>query len=59
MCIGGSQMMTENDTELINLIRDSVKPEQALMTAAVIIVGYLKQLESYPAASSDALQAHA
>ena len=51
--------MTENEIELINLIRENDKPEQALMAAAVMVVGFLKQLESYPKASSDALQAHA
>ena len=38
--------MTANEQELINLIRENDKPEQALMTAAVIILGYLKQHES-------------
>lgn len=35
--------MTENEKELIKLIRENDNPEQALMTAAVIILGYLKQ----------------
>ena len=38
--------MTANEQELINLIRENDKPGQALMTAAVIILGYLKQHES-------------
>lgn len=38
--------MTENETELIRMIRDHDNPEQALMTATVIILGFLKQLES-------------
>ena len=38
--------MTENEMELIKLIRENDKPEQALMTAAVIILGFLKQHES-------------
>ena len=38
--------MTDNEYELIKLIRDNDNPEQALMTAAVIILGYLKQHES-------------
>ncbi len=38
--------MTKNETELLNLIRENDNPEQALMTAAVIILGYLKRHES-------------
>lgn len=38
--------MTENEKELIRMIRENDKPEEALMTAAVIILGYLKQHES-------------
>ncbi len=38
--------MTANELELIKLIRENDNPEQALMTAAVIILGYLKQHES-------------
>ena len=32
--------------ELIRIIRENDNPEQALMAAAVIILGYLKQHES-------------
>ena len=38
--------MTENEKALIKLIRENDKPEQALMTATVIIMGFLKQHES-------------
>lgn len=38
--------MTENEKELIKIIRENDNPEQALMTAAVIILGFLKQHES-------------
>lgn len=38
--------MTDNEQELIKLIRENDNPEQALMTAAVIILGFLKQHES-------------
>ena len=38
--------MTENEMKLIELIRENDNPEQALMAAAVIIVGFLKQHES-------------
>ena len=35
--------MTENEKELINLIRENDNPSQALMTATVIVLGFLKQ----------------
>ena len=56
---GELKIMTENEKELIKLIRENDNPEQALMTATVIILGFLKQHESSEAASSACLQAHA
>ena len=44
--IKGGIIMTANEIELINLIRENDNPGQALMAAAVIILGYLKQHES-------------
>ena len=38
--------MTDNERELIKLIRENDNPEQALMAATVIILGFLKQHES-------------
>lgn len=38
--------MSENEMELIRIIRENDNPEQALMTAALIILGELKQLGS-------------
>lgn len=38
--------MTENEKELIKIIRENDNPEQALMAATVIILGFLKQHES-------------
>lgn len=38
--------MTENEKELIKIIRENDNPEQALMAAAVIILGFLKLHES-------------
>lgn len=38
--------MTDNEKELIKIIRENDNPEHALMTAAVIILGFLKQHES-------------
>lgn len=39
--------MCENEMELIKMIRENDNPGQALMTAAVIILGYLKQHGSF------------
>ena len=49
--------MTENEKELIRMIRKNDNPEQALMTAAVIILGFLKQHESFEAQVPACLQA--
>lgn len=38
--------MTDNEQELIKIIRENDNPTQALMTAAVIIINFLKQRES-------------
>ena len=38
--------MNENEMELIKLIRENDNPEQALMAATLVILGYLKQHES-------------
>ena len=38
--------MNENEKELIKMIRENDNPEEAIMTAAVIILGFLKQHES-------------
>ena len=43
--------MTKNEIELLNLINENDNPQQALMTAAVIILGYLRQHESFEAPS--------
>ena len=39
----GSSVLSENEMELIRIIRENDNPEQALMAAATIIFGYLKQ----------------
>lgn len=38
--------MTDNEMELIKIIRENDNPERALMAATVIILGFLKQHES-------------
>jgi hypothetical protein len=50
--------MSENQKELISIIRENDKPEQALMTAATIILGFLKLHESSVEQVSVGLQAH-
>ncbi len=39
--------MTDNENELIKIIRENDHPEDAIMTAAVIILSYLTQNESF------------
>lgn len=51
--------MTENEKELIRLIRENDNPGQALMAAAVIILGFLRQHESSEEQAAADLQAHA
>ena len=51
--------MTENEKELIRMIRENDNPEQALMTATVIILGFLKQHGSSEVQDPAFLQAHA
>ena len=48
--------MSENQKELIELIHGNDFPEQALMVAASIILGFLKQLESSVVQDSVGLQ---
>lgn len=48
--------MTENQKELIELIRENDNHQQALMVATLIIVGYLKQHESSVEQASVGLQ---
>ena len=36
-------ILSENNMELIRMIRENDNPEQALMVSATIILGYLKQ----------------
>ena len=38
--------MSNNEKELIKIIRENDNPAQALMTATLIVLGYLKQHES-------------
>ena len=38
--------MTENEKELLNMIRENDNPGLALMTATLIVLGYLKQEQS-------------
>ena len=51
--------MTENERELINLIRENDNPAQALMTASVIILDYLKQYGTFEGQADVCLQERA
>ena len=55
----GNKTMTENEYELIKMIRENDNPEKALMTAAVIILGFLKQHESSEVQAVASLRGHA
>lgn len=48
--------MSENQKELIDLIRENDCPEEAMMTATLIILGFLKQHESSVGQASVGLQ---
>lgn len=52
----GVRTMTDNEKELINMIRETDNPGHALMTAAVIVLGYLRQHESSATQGSADLQ---
>lgn len=45
-------MLTENNVELIKMIRESNDPEQALLTATLVILDFLAQHESSQAPSA-------
>lgn len=51
--------MTENEKELIKMIRANDNVEQALVTATVIILDFLKQHESSQEPSVASLQVQA
>jgi hypothetical protein len=55
---GGIIIMTDNEMELIKIIRENDNPEQALMTAAVIIVNFLKQRGSFEVQAAVVPPAH-
>ena len=50
-------MLNKNEEELIRIIRENDNPGQALMTAALIILGYLKQHGSSEEQAAADLQA--
>ena len=51
--------MTDNEKELIKLIRENDNPGKALMAATVIILGFLKQHESSAEPAAAVLREHA
>ena len=50
--------MSKNELELVNMIRENDNPEMALMAAATIILGYLKQHGSSEEQAAVGLSAH-
>ncbi len=48
--------MSNNEKELINMIRENDNPARALMTATLIVLGYLKQHESSEVTSAAQLR---
>ena len=48
--------MTKNENELLTLIRENENPEQALLTAVLLIGSILEQSGAYPEPSAGALQ---
>lgn len=51
--------MTNTELELINIIRENENPEQALLTAVLIIGAALEQSLSYREPFADSQQGHA
>jgi hypothetical protein len=50
--------MTDYEKDLIKMIRENDNPEEALMTAAVIILNFLKQHGSSEGQAPVCLQVH-
>ena len=48
--------MTKNEYELFDILRESEDPSRALMTATLIVLGYLKQHGSSEEQAADRLQ---
>ena len=48
--------MTNNEIELLKLIRENDNPEEALITATTIIIDFLKQHESFEGQAAVYLQ---
>ena len=55
----GVTSMTNNERELINIIRENDNPEQALLTAVLIIGSVLEQHVTHQVPLADSQQGHA
>ena len=55
----GVSPMTNTELELINLIRENENPEQALLTAVMIIGSVLEQPLTHQVPLADSQQGHA
>ena len=51
-------MLSENNIALLQMIRDSKNPEQAFLTATLVILDFLKQHESSEEQSAVCLSVH-
>lgn len=51
--------MTNNERELINIIRENENPEQALLTAILVIGAVLEQPLTHQVPLADSQQGHA
>ncbi len=51
--------MTDNELTLVKMIRENDNPARALMTATLIVLGFLKQHESSATQAVDSLREHA
>ena len=48
--------MTNNEIELIDVIRENDNPEQVVLTAIKVFSAFLEQLEAAPKLQADVLQ---
>lgn len=48
--------MSNNELELINIIRENDNPEQIVLTAVKVFSAFLEQLEAVPTLQADGLR---
>lgn len=52
----GEQLMSNNENELISIIRENDNPELTLLTAIKVFSAFVEQLEAAPTLRPDGLQ---